>query len=114
MTSRFWMSSPPRGDLPRVALHAPMTERRSRRQPPLAARLAFVSYVVAIDQGTTSSRCFVFDSAGAIVSFDQREHRQIFPQPGWVEHDANEIWHNVRAVVTAALEKAGNPAVSAV
>ena len=73
-----------------------------------------MSFVVAIDQGTTSSRCFVFDSAGAIVAFDQREHRQIFPQPGWVEHDANEIWHNVRAVVTAALDKAGSPKVSAV
>ncbi len=73
-----------------------------------------MSFVVAIDQGTTSSRCFVFDSGGAIVASDQREHRQIFPRPGWVEHDANEIWHNVRTVVEAALLKAGNPAVSAV
>lgn len=73
-----------------------------------------MSYVVAIDQGTTSSRCFVFDAQGAIVAFDQREHRQIFPQPGWVEHDANEIWHNVQAVIEGALAKAGNPEVKAV
>ena len=49
-------------------------------------------YVAAIDQGTTSSRCIVFDASGTIVSVAQREHRQIFPQPGWVEHDAEEIW----------------------
>ncbi|HCT79471.1 MAG TPA: glycerol kinase, partial [Micromonosporaceae bacterium] len=73
-----------------------------------------MSYVVAIDQGTTSSRCFVFDDEGAIVAFDQREHRQIFPQPGWVEHDPSEIWHNVQAVIEGALAKAGNPEVKAV
>lgn len=73
-----------------------------------------VSYVVAIDQGTTSSRCFVFDSDGRIVGFDQQEHRQIFPRPGWVEHDANEIWHNVRSVVEGALAKAGGREVAAV
>ena len=60
-------------------------------------------YIAAIDQGTTSSRCIVFDSAGQIVSVAQREHRQIFPRPGWVEHDAEEIWSNVEAVVTEAL-----------
>ncbi|PDP88269.1 glycerol kinase [Glycomyces fuscus] len=62
-------------------------------------------YVAAIDQGTTSSRCILFDRDGRIVSVDQREHRQIFPQPGWVEHDAVEIWTNVEAVVQGALEK---------
>jgi glycerol kinase len=61
-----------------------------------------VSYVAAIDQGTTSSRCIVFDAAGSIVSVAQREHRQIFPQPGWVEHDAEEIWDRVREVVAEA------------
>ncbi|MFF0464144.1 glycerol kinase GlpK [Streptomyces mexicanus] len=64
-------------------------------------------YVAAIDQGTTSSRCIVFDRNGAIVAVDQREHRQIFPKPGWVEHDATEIWSKVQAVVAGALAKAG-------
>jgi glycerol kinase len=64
-------------------------------------------YVAAIDQGTTSSRCIVFDEGGAIVSLDQREHRQMFPRPGWVEHDATEIWHNVQAVVRGSLDRAG-------
>ncbi len=62
-------------------------------------------YIAAIDQGTTSSRCIVFDHDGAIVAVDQKEHRQIFPRPGWVEHDAEEIWTNVQAVVKGALGK---------
>ncbi|MDJ0346069.1 glycerol kinase GlpK [Streptomyces sp. H10-C2] len=66
-----------------------------------------VKYVAAIDQGTTSSRCIVFDTDGSIVAVDQREHRQIFPRPGWVEHDATEIWSKVQAVVAGALAKAG-------
>ena len=65
------------------------------------------SYVAAIDQGTTSSRCIVFDADGQIVSLDQREHEQIYPRPGWVEHDAREIWHNVEAVTRGALDRAG-------
>ncbi|SCL19084.1 glycerol kinase [Micromonospora nigra] len=64
-------------------------------------------HVAAIDQGTTSSRCIVFDRAGEIVSVAQREHRQIFPRPGWVEHDAEEIWTNVEVVVREALAAAG-------
>ncbi|QQQ79016.1 glycerol kinase GlpK [Saccharothrix sp. 6-C] len=64
------------------------------------------SFVAAIDQGTTSSRCIVFDHGGAIVSVAQKEHRQIFPKPGWVEHDAEEIWANVLDVVHGALQKA--------
>lgn len=64
-------------------------------------------YVAAIDQGTTSSRCIVFDRAGEIVAVAQREHRQIFPRPGWVEHDAEEIWDNVQQVVQKALRSAG-------
>ncbi|GES34558.1 glycerol kinase GlpK [Streptomyces angustmyceticus] len=64
-------------------------------------------YVAAIDQGTTSSRCIIFDHGGAIVAVDQREHRQIFPKPGWVEHDATEIWSTVQAVVAGALTRAG-------
>ncbi|MDI3423164.1 glycerol kinase GlpK [Streptomyces luteolus] len=64
-------------------------------------------FVAAIDQGTTSSRCIIFNQDGAIVAVDQREHRQIFPKPGWVEHDATEIWSKVQAVVAGALAKAG-------
>ncbi len=64
-------------------------------------------FVAAIDQGTTSSRCIVFNQDGAIVAVDQREHRQIFPKPGWVEHDATEIWSKVQAVVAGAIAKAG-------
>lgn len=48
-------------------------------------------FIAAIDQGTTSSRCIVFDRDGRIVAVDQKEHEQIFPKPGWVEHDAAEI-----------------------
>ena len=62
-------------------------------------------YVAAIDQGTTSSRCIIFDAAGSIAAVDQREHRQIFPRPGWVEHDVEEIWANVLAVVAGALAR---------
>ncbi|MFG2192353.1 glycerol kinase GlpK [Streptomyces sp. NPDC048639] len=64
-------------------------------------------FIAAIDQGTTSSRCIVFDKDGRIVSVDQKEHEQIFPKPGWVEHDAAEIWTNVQEVVAGALSKAG-------
>ena len=63
-------------------------------------------YVLAIDQGTTSSRAIIFDHAGRIVAVGQKEHEQIFPRAGWVEHDANEIWDNVREVVAQALAKA--------
>ena len=63
--------------------------------------------VAAIDQGTTSSRCILFDAAGAIVALARKEHRQIYPKPGWVEHDAEEIWANVCEVTAAALAKAG-------
>jgi glycerol kinase len=64
-------------------------------------------YIAAIDQGTTSSRCIVFDKDGRIVAIDQKEHEQIFPKPGWVEHDALEIWANVQQVVDGAVRKAG-------
>jgi glycerol kinase len=63
-------------------------------------------YVGAIDQGTTSSRFMVFDRAGNTVAMAQREHRQIFPQPGWVEHDPDEILASVRAVIEEALRGA--------
>jgi glycerol kinase len=64
-------------------------------------------YVAAIDQGTTSSRCIIFDASGGAVGADQAEHQQIFPRPGWVEHDPTEIWHRVRAVIRGALDRAG-------
>ena len=64
-------------------------------------------YIAAIDQGTTSTRCILFDHAGNIVAADQKEHQQIYPKPGWVEHDALEIWENTQRVVRAALEKSG-------
>ena len=63
-------------------------------------------YVLAIDQGTTSSRAIIFDHGGHIVAVGQKEHEQIFPRAGWVEHDAVEIWDNVREVVAQALAKA--------
>jgi glycerol kinase len=64
-------------------------------------------YVGAIDQGTTSTRFIVFDRTGATIASAQKEHRQIFPQPGWVEHDPDEIWRNTQAVIRRALDEAG-------
>jgi len=64
------------------------------------------SHILAIDQGTTSTRAIVFDHAGTVVSAGQREHEQIFPKAGWVEHDPMEIWRNVREVIGVALGKA--------
>ena len=63
-------------------------------------------YVLAIDQGTTSTRAIIFNHEGGIVSVGQKEHEQIFPRAGWVEHDPREIWNNVREVVAQALAKA--------
>src|SRR6476469_5062753 len=63
-------------------------------------------YIIAIDQGTTSSRAIVFDHSGSIVSSGQLEHEQIFPQAGWVEHNPAEIWNNTREVIASALSKA--------
>jgi glycerol kinase len=64
------------------------------------------TYVLAIDQGTTSTRAMIFDHEGAVVSVDQVEHEQIFPKAGWVEHDGIEIWDNTRKVIGGALSKA--------
>ncbi|MFQ5546614.1 MAG: FGGY family carbohydrate kinase, partial [Acidiferrobacterales bacterium] len=63
-------------------------------------------YVGAIDQGTTSTRFMIFDHTGNAVASAQKEHEQIFPQPGWVEHDATEIWVRTQEVINAALAKA--------
>src|ERR671939_1763557 len=62
-------------------------------------------YAAAIDQGTTSTRFMVFDHEGRVVCYDQKEHQQIYPKPGWVEHDANEIWERTQSVIKAALQK---------
>ena len=63
-------------------------------------------YILAFDQGTTSSRAIVFDKHGSIISVAQKEFTQIFPKAGWVEHDANEIWSTQIGVATEALAKA--------
>ncbi|MFD4405785.1 glycerol kinase GlpK [Nocardia sp. NPDC058499] len=64
-------------------------------------------YVAAIDQGTTSSRCILFDRSGRIAGLAQREHEQLFPKPGWVEHDPETLWRNTEFVLGAALDEAG-------
>ena len=64
-------------------------------------------YILALDQGTTSSRAIIFDKKGTIVSIAQKEFKQYFPQPGWVEHDATEIWSSQLGVATEAIVKAG-------
>ncbi len=65
-------------------------------------------YVAAIDQGTTSTRCMIFDHQGSVVSVAQQEHRQIYPHPGWVEHDPLEIWENTCTVIQASLAENEN------
>src|SRR4051794_21740698 len=64
-------------------------------------------YAAAIDQGTTSTRCMVFDHGGQVVSVAQKEHEQIYPKPGWVEHDVTEIWDRTKEVVDEAVASAG-------
>lgn len=76
--------------------------------PPRSARmeahLNMAAYIGAIDQGTTSTRFIVFDGSGRIVSCAQKEHQQIYPQPGWVEHDPQEIWRNTQAVIQQGMQ----------
>jgi glycerol kinase len=62
-------------------------------------------YAAAVDQGTTSTRFMVFDHGGQVASLDQKEHEQIYPKPGWVEHDPMEIWQRTQEVIRAGLEK---------
>ena len=66
-----------------------------------------MQYIMSLDQGTTSSRCILFDKAGNICAVEQKEFRQIFPKPGWVEHDALEIWNTTLEVSRAAMKKLG-------
>ena len=70
-------------------------------------RLTAKKYIMSLDQGTTSSRCILFDRAGNICSTAQKEFRQIFPRPGWVEHDADEIWDTTLEVSRSAMSKLG-------
>ncbi len=65
------------------------------------------NYLGAIDQGTTSTRFIVFDKGGRVASVAQKEHEQIFPQPGWVEHNPEEIWQRTQEVISEALAKGG-------
>jgi glycerol kinase len=62
-------------------------------------------YAAAVDQGTTSTRFMVFDHSGQVVSVDQKEHEQVYPKPGWVEHDPTEIWQRTQEVIRAGLDK---------
>jgi glycerol kinase len=59
-------------------------------------------YSAAIDQGTTSTRFMIFDHGGQVVAIDQKEHEQIYPKPGWVEHDPMEIWTRTQEVIKGA------------
>src|SRR5690349_1535379 len=63
-------------------------------------------YIGAIDQGTTSTRFIIFDRKGSMVACAQEEHEQIYPQPGWVEHDAEEIWRRTQGVIAEAMKQA--------
>src|SRR5687768_9159386 len=63
-------------------------------------------FVAAVDQGTTSTRCILFDRSSTPIAVAQREHRQIYPRPGWVEHDPLEILRNTELVISQALASA--------
>src|SRR4029453_11063398 len=71
-------------------------------------------YAAAIDQGTTSTRFMVFDHGGQVVSVDQKEHEQIYPKPGWAEHDANEIWQRPQEMVSRGGGKTQGSDIAAV
>jgi DNA-binding IclR family transcriptional regulator len=108
------------GDLPRarrrtlVAAGRPGPHGARPHAPPALRRndaakgFSMVAhYVMSVDQGTTSTRCILFDQGGRMVSVTQREHRQHYPKPGWVEHDAMEIWRNLEHMAPQALSRAG-------
>ncbi|MSW30618.1 MAG: glycerol kinase, partial [Actinobacteria bacterium] len=62
-----------------------------------------MSYIASLDQGTSSTRCMIFDSSGTVVAMAQKEHEQFTPKPGWVEHDAGEIWRSTQEVIGKAI-----------
>ena len=64
-------------------------------------------YIMALDQGTTSSRAILFDETGSIVAVEAKEFKQIYPKPGWVEHDPEEIWASQLTVATQVIQKSG-------
>ncbi len=64
-----------------------------------------MKYIASIDQGTTSTRCILFDHGGNVVAVAQKEHQQIYPRPGWVEHDPLEVWRNTQEVISQALSR---------
>ncbi len=66
-------------------------------------RQVMAEYIMALDQGTTSSRCILFDKAGKVMSMAQKEFSQLYPNPGWVEHNPMEIWSSQLAVATEAM-----------
>ena len=65
------------------------------------------SYIAAVDQGTTGPRCLLFDASGKAVAGAYEEHTQLYPQPGWVEHDPLEIWEKTQKVIRQALAQIG-------
>jgi len=74
-----------------------------------------MKYIASIDQGTTSTRCILFDHGGNLVAVAQKEHQQIYPRPGWVEHDPLEVWRNTQEVVSQALSHvAGAASIAAI
>ncbi|MGO1634774.1 MAG: FGGY family carbohydrate kinase, partial [Corynebacterium variabile] len=83
-----------------------MADLFSRFRHPGAGHGSYKGFILALDQGTTSTRAIVFDARGAVVSVSQLEHRQIFPRPGWVEHDPEEIRLNARRVIADAVARA--------
>src|SRR5262249_27072256 len=92
--------------------HRAADEDQRRQRRPLqdyrnSSLTIMSSYIGAIDQGTTSTRFIVFDRAGRVVACAQREHEQIYPQPGWVEHDPEEIWRRTQEVIREALDQRG-------
>ena len=65
-----------------------------------------MAYIASLDQGTSSTRCMIFDKSGAVIAIAQKEHQQFTPQAGWVEHDAAVIWQNTESVIAQALSAA--------
>src|SRR5580700_9411574 len=91
----------------RAELPDPIDRENRANFEPLAEAIMAVSYILALDQGTTSSRAILFDHGGQIRGIAQKEFRQIFLPGGWVEHDAVEIWNSQISVATEVLKQVG-------
>src|SRR5204862_3343622 len=104
----------PAGPISRTRLGARSADRETWGKGQSRTRLstwrcyhrAMPRFVASIDQRTTSTRCCIFDRS-SLVAIAQKEHRQIFPKPGWVEHDPAEIWQRTQEVVAGSIAKAG-------